>query len=215
MPRPDLALLPVHYRRIPVLAIGRDVYLDTRLILKKLEALEGVSAERLGATSPQEVFIEELLERYMIEAPVFRMAGGLVPVDVAQEPTFNKDRQGMLGRTWSKEELEEGRGECLNYIKNVFQMLEKILADGRSWVLGSQEPKLADIHGKSIILHLSHNLPIVTQGILVAAITGLFFPSGSMIGHTSEQSEYRDRRRPGVSICGSHDLKPIKRDMSR
>jgi glutathione S-transferase len=149
MPRSDLALLPVHYRRIPILAIGRDVYLDTRLILRALESLPDVSAPRLGATKPQDVFVEKLLERYMIEGPVFSMAAGLVPVDVAQNPTFKKDRQGMLGKTWERKELEEGRGESLNYIRNMFEMLETtIFADGREWVLGGDAPKLADIEGE-------------------------------------------------------------------
>jgi hypothetical protein len=149
MPRPDLALLPVHYRRIPVLAIGRDVYLDTRLILRVLETLPNVSSPRLGASTGRDKFVEMLLEKYIIEGPVFTMAGGLVPVDVAQDPTFKKDRQGMLGRTWDKEELEEGRGECLNYIRNLFGFYEStIFEDGRDWILGSDGPKLADIEGE-------------------------------------------------------------------
>jgi hypothetical protein len=95
------------------------------------------------------VFVEKLLERYMIEGPVFAQAAGLVPVDVAQDPKFLKDRQGMLGRTWSREELDEGRGECLTYIKNLYDLFETtILADGREWILGSEGPKLADIEGE-------------------------------------------------------------------
>lgn len=148
MPRPDLALLPVHYRRIPILAIGRDIYLDTRLILRKLEALPNVSSPRLGATTPQDRFVEGLLERYMIEGPVFGYAAGLVPVGVAQDPTFKKDRQGMLGRTWEKVELEEGRGECLSYVRNLFRFLEDtVLKDGRKWVLSDGRVGLADIEG--------------------------------------------------------------------
>lgn len=94
MPRPDLALLPVNYRRIPVLAIGRDIYLDTRLILRKLETL--FPNNPLSATSSTDLFIEKLLERYVIEGPVFGVVAGLVPPAVAQEPTFNNDRQGFI-----------------------------------------------------------------------------------------------------------------------
>lgn len=149
MPRPDLALLPVHYRRIPILAIGSDIYLDTRLILSKLECLPHVPLPKLSSTNPSDLLIEALLERFMIEGPVFSMAAGLIDVDVAQDPTFNKDRQGMLGRSWSKEELEKGRGECLNYVRNLFHLLEGVLGDGRSWVLGNGEgPGLADVHGE-------------------------------------------------------------------
>ncbi|KAF2822895.1 hypothetical protein CC86DRAFT_299529 [Ophiobolus disseminans] len=156
MPRPDLALLPVHYRRIPILVIGRDIYLDTRLMLRVLESQPGVTTPPLGATNPQELFIEKLLEKYMIEGPVFAIAGGLVPVDVAQDPTFKKDRQGMLGRTWEKEELEEGRGECLNYVRNLYDFFETtILANGREWVLGGEGPRLADIEAAFMLDFIS------------------------------------------------------------
>jgi hypothetical protein len=103
----------------------------------------------LGATNGPDRFTEKLLEKYMIEGPVFEMAAGLVPVEMAQDPTFNKDRQGMLNRNWSREELEDGRGECLNYIRNLFDFYETtILEDGRDWILGNEGPKLADIEGE-------------------------------------------------------------------
>ena len=149
MPRPDLAALNIHYRRIPILAIGRDIYLDTRLILSTLESLPNISSRRLGATKGNDKFVEKLLEKYMIEGPVFNMVAGLVPVEVAAEPTFNKDRQGMMGREWSKEEFEGGRGEFLNYVRNMFAFFEEtVFEDGREWVLGSEGPMLADIEGE-------------------------------------------------------------------
>jgi hypothetical protein len=148
MPRPDLALLPVSYRRIPLLAIGRDIYLDTRLILRVLESLPS-SSPPLGATSPADMFTEQLLQRYMVEGPVFAMAAGLVPVEFVQDPTFKKDRRGMLGKTWEREELEEGRAESLNYVRGMCAMLEEtILKDGRDWVLGARGPGMADIEGE-------------------------------------------------------------------
>jgi len=69
MPRPDLAALGIHYRRIPLLSIGRDIYLDTRLILRKLEGRfpEG----KLGSDKPEDLFVEKLLERYNVEGLVF------------------------------------------------------------------------------------------------------------------------------------------------
>lgn len=148
MPRPDLALLPVAYRRIPILAIGRDIYLDTRLIIRKLESLFP-SPNPLGATNAQDRFISGLVERYFIEGPVFGIAAGLLPVEIATESNFNKDRQGFLGRNWSKEELENGRGDCLSYIKGLFSFLEEtVFQDGREWILIGEGPKIADIDGK-------------------------------------------------------------------
>lgn len=37
LPRPDLEALGITYRRIPIMAIGRDVYCDSSLIIDVLE----------------------------------------------------------------------------------------------------------------------------------------------------------------------------------
>jgi glutathione S-transferase len=149
LPRPDLALLPVNYRRIPLVAVGRDIYLDTRVILRKLESLPDMPSAPLGATNGPDRFTEKLIEKYIVEGPVFEIAAGLVPVEMAQDPAFNKDRQGLLNRNWSRQELEEGKGECLNYIRNLYAFYETtILEDGRDWILGNEGPKLADIEGE-------------------------------------------------------------------
>lgn len=80
----------VNYRRIPLLAIGRDIYLDTRLILRKLEAKfpEG----KLGSDKVEDRIVEGLLERYMVEGPVFWAATGLIPPSSVKDPKFAKDR---------------------------------------------------------------------------------------------------------------------------
>ena len=60
LPRPDITRLGINYRRIPLLSIGRDVYLDTRLILQKLEQLP-LEQPRLAAnSSPEHRAIERL-----------------------------------------------------------------------------------------------------------------------------------------------------------
>ncbi|KAI8938303.1 hypothetical protein NX059_005955 [Plenodomus lindquistii] len=148
MPRPDLTLIPVAYRMIPFLAIGKDIYLDTRLVLRKLELLFPGTANSptLGATKPQDAFLQNLLQRYIIEGPVFGTVAGLVPAGVAADTTFIKDRAGFLGRTWAKEELEEGRGDCIAYVKGLCGLFEEtVFSDGRKWVLGGEKPSLADI----------------------------------------------------------------------
>lgn len=74
MPRPDVARLGIAYRRIPLLSIGRDVYLDTRLILQKLEALYPPSAAHppLSARTGEHAAIERLLSRYAVDGGLFR-----------------------------------------------------------------------------------------------------------------------------------------------
>ncbi|KAF2646265.1 glutathione S-transferase [Massarina eburnea CBS 473.64] len=144
MPRPDLEKLGLKYRRIPILTIGRDVYLDTRLIIRKLE--EKFPDGKLGSEKPEEVFVEKLLEKYMVEGPVFSMATGLVPAQMMNDAKVMEDRKGFCGRDWTRESLEQGRPECLVYVRNLFDFLETtILADGRKWILNSAKPSLADI----------------------------------------------------------------------
>ena len=54
LPRPDLAALGVRYRRIPVVAIGRDVFCDTLCVLEALERYfppsSAVSSGRSGSS---------------------------------------------------------------------------------------------------------------------------------------------------------------------
>lgn len=149
MPRPDLSALNVKYRRIPVLAIGRDIYCDSRIILSKLEQFFPNGA--LGASTAEEKAIEKFLESWAIEAGIFSRASQLIPTSMPllNDPKFTKDREDYSGRSWSKEQIAANRPEALAAIRNAFKFLETtLLADGRSWVLKTQEPTLADIEGK-------------------------------------------------------------------
>lgn len=65
------------------------------------------------------------------------------------DPKFVQDRKDMTGRSWAKPAIAEGRPEALAHMREFFQLLEStILADGRDWVLNTEKPTLADIHGK-------------------------------------------------------------------
>jgi len=148
MPRADLAALGVKYRRIPVMAIGRDVYCDTRLILKKLE--DKFPNGALGATDPEKKAVEKLLEKWTIEGPIFARGMSLIPTSLPNmnDPIFMKDREQMTGQPWSKETLDKGRPESVAYMRSVFEFFETtLLADGRDWILKTDKPSLADIEG--------------------------------------------------------------------
>ncbi|KAK5232057.1 hypothetical protein LTR47_006898 [Exophiala xenobiotica] len=149
MPRPDLGALGVNYRRIPVMAIGRDIYCDSRIILHKLEELLPDGA--LGASTPHDKAIEKFLQIWNIEAGVFVRASQLIPASMPllNDPKFTKDRQDFSGRSWSKEQITANRPEALAAIRNTFEFLETtLLADGRQWMLKTDKPTLADIEDK-------------------------------------------------------------------
>jgi len=128
------------------MAIGRDIYCDSRIILRKLEELFPNGA--LGASTAEEKAIEKFLEIWAIEAGVFARASQLIPTSMPllNDPKFTKDREEYSGRPWSKEQIAANRPEAVAAVRSGFKLLETtLLADGRKWVLKTEKPTLADI----------------------------------------------------------------------
>ncbi|KAK1979163.1 glutathione S-transferase [Colletotrichum cereale] len=149
LPRPDVEKLSIVHRRIPILAIGRDIYYDTRLMLRKLERLYP-SRPRLGAAVPEQAAVERLLEALVIDGGVFSNAINALPTDLPmlQDPkrTWFKDREGYVGGKLSAETIQRGRPTAINEIRRMMELLETtLLADGRDWILKTDGPGLADI----------------------------------------------------------------------
>lgn len=146
-PRQDLNALGIKHRRIPLMAHGRNVYSDTRLILRKLESLFP-SHPRLGASSPDQKGVERLLSSWTIDGAMFGLAARVIPPDapIFKDSKFLQDRSEFMGRIWSPELQEKGRPEALANFRNGLELLETtLLADGRDWILKTEGPGLADI----------------------------------------------------------------------
>ncbi|OAG41866.1 hypothetical protein AYO21_03869 [Fonsecaea monophora] len=147
LPRPVLEKLGIQYRRIPILAINRDIYCDTRVILDKLEAL--FPASRIGGKTPFERGLDHLFETWAIDAGPFGRTAGLIPPtsDVMLDEEWLKDRAAMSGRKFDRETMRQGRPEALAHARMYFTLMEtELLADGRAFLLDTPEPTLADIH---------------------------------------------------------------------
>lgn len=148
MPRPDLASINVNYRRIPIMAIGKDVYIDSRLILSKLETLYPNST--LAPDTAEQAGIRKLLENYS-DASLFNNTVKLMPywspAGLIQNKAFLDDRQKLMGgRRMTAENMQAGRPEGLQNMRQAFDLMENtFLADGRQWILGSEGPTVADI----------------------------------------------------------------------
>jgi glutathione S-transferase len=152
MPRPDLKAIGVEYRRIPIMAIGRDIYHDTRLILQKLESLFPASAAHpsISASGPEAQAIERLLEFWAVDAGIFNRACQLIPANspMMNDKSFTDDRSQFSGRPWIKDAILSMRPEAVVDLKGTIGLLEEtLLADGRNWVLKTEGPSLADIEG--------------------------------------------------------------------
>ncbi|KAK3325481.1 glutathione S-transferase [Apodospora peruviana] len=166
LPRRDITdRLGIAYRRIPILSIGRDVYLDTRLIIRKLEELYPDQLPRLSLPSktPEEKAIETLLQIYVIDGGVFARAAQLIPADLPllKDPKFQKDRADFFGGTASGLPAADLRAEAVAEIKRTFAFLEEtLLSDGRAWILFSGAgPSLADVEAVWPLHWLVNGLP--------------------------------------------------------
>lgn len=135
------------------MSIGRDIYCDTRLILDKLE--EKFPSGALGARQPDQKAVEKLLESWTIDGGVFVRATQVLPPDMPllNDPKFKSDREDYSGRSWDKKDIITSRPEGLTHVRDAFVFLETgLLADGREWVLRTEQPSLADIEGQSYLL---------------------------------------------------------------
>ncbi|KIX94058.1 uncharacterized protein Z520_10084 [Fonsecaea multimorphosa CBS 102226] len=148
LPRPVLEKLGIQYRRIPILAIGRDIYCDTRIIIDKLEELFPES--RIGSDSPFEKGLSHLFENWLIDGGPFWRTAGLIPptAEVMHDKAWLQDRANMSGRNFDMQTLGSGRAEALSHARMYFNLMEtELLADGRQYLLDTPGPTLADIHG--------------------------------------------------------------------
>lgn len=131
------------------MAIGRDLYNDTRLIISKLEQLYPTSPEHpsISSFTPDQKVVEQLLDRWIIDGGVFTRIVQLMPpsMPLLKDSNFVKDREQLTGRSFGKETLERGRPDALAETTDAFSLLEALLADGRNWIVGTEELSLADI----------------------------------------------------------------------
>jgi glutathione S-transferase len=148
LPRPVLEKLGIKYRRIPILAIGRDIYCDTRLIINKLAEL--FPENRVGSKNPFEKGLEHVFETWLVDAgPFWRTAGLIAPdADILKDDAWCKDRLEMSGKNFDADTLRKGRPENVAHARMYFNTMEdELLADGRNFLLNGPDPTLVDIHG--------------------------------------------------------------------
>ena len=152
LPRPELEALNVKYRRIPILAIGRDIYCDTRLIHAKLESLYP-SNNLSSSLSRADLGLCKLLESWTLDSLFMRLASILPSsFSLMQDPEWLADRAEMLGRpmgqTLSEEQREASRKEGMAHVQAAFDLVERTwLSDGRQWICGTSGVTLVDLMG--------------------------------------------------------------------
>ena len=132
LPRPILEKLDITYRRIPVLAIGKDVYADSSLIIDEI-----TSRFNEIPTSPA----DKAYEQFGIE--IFTSALNIIPV-AALTPEFIKDRENIFPRL-KNPDYASLRPSGLAEMRQKFNIIEHEFLKNSSFVTGEQFG-LADVH---------------------------------------------------------------------
>lgn len=193
-PRAELAgFLGLAYRRIPVLAIGNDVYCDSSLVASALERRfqpsEGHATlfpPRKGGGKADTGMIKAFAMSYG-DRTLFPLASENMPYHKFK-PDFVKDRSSWLGKQIDGEALLARQPEAKSTLSSHLTLLEDQLADGREWLMDTEGPSLADISVHFVYQWL--------QSKLFRTMTDLFdiqkFPSS--IAWISRMSTYLDTR---------------------
>ncbi|KAJ7744477.1 hypothetical protein DFH07DRAFT_834450 [Mycena maculata] len=147
-PRPEITeLLGVTYRRIPILAIGNDIYCDTSLIVSTLER-RFPTAQGYGTLFPNrknggtaDTGLIKMFVKYWADSALFFSAVPLVPFENLPED-FVKDRVSL---GINVEAMVAGRGKAQSMLSTHLSHIEEQLSDGREWLFDTEHPSLADI----------------------------------------------------------------------
>jgi len=138
MPKPDLLALTGGYRKTPVLQIGADVFCDTDLIARVLDAVqpdpplfpdgtEGL-CYALGAWQQQ---------LFSLAVEMVGLSGAAMP------PNFVEDRTKMFDNGLDVARMVTELPAKRDQLRAKLDILERQLGDGRSFVLGARA-SLAD-----------------------------------------------------------------------
>lgn len=137
LPRPDLKALDITYRRIPLLAIGRDVYADSSAILAAILNTLGASGKVAtgAADKAYEVWGND----------TFRAVLPLLPPQATQSEAFVKDRESIFPLVGKPEVLKSLEPIALADLKSRLATVEEVfLKDGP--FIGGESLSMADVH---------------------------------------------------------------------
>ncbi|KAL5527375.1 hypothetical protein ACEPAG_6166 [Sanghuangporus baumii] len=151
LPRPEITdALGIGYRRIPILAIGNDVFCDTNLIISAVEsrfpANQGFPTlfpdRKDGGKG--DTGIVELLAAFYVDRPLFSLATTALPYDKFS-PEFIEDRSKWFGTPMDIQKMVAKKPVVMSLLGSHMNYLEKQLSDGREWVFDTTTVGYADL----------------------------------------------------------------------
>ncbi|KAJ4478026.1 hypothetical protein J3R30DRAFT_3478351 [Lentinula aciculospora] len=157
LPRPEITdFLGLTYRRIPILAIGNDIYCDTSLIVAALERRFPTSYG-FGTIFPpkkhggsRDTGLLKAFTQHYADTVLFNLGPVLLPWNRFPE-SFLKDRR-TLAPNFNVQVMMDSQGKVMNALSAHLALVEDQLQDGREWLFDTELPSLADIG-----IHFTYN----------------------------------------------------------
>ncbi|KAF8165381.1 hypothetical protein B0H34DRAFT_236265 [Crassisporium funariophilum] len=151
LPRPEITdFLGIVYRRIPILAIGNDVYCDTSLIVSTLER-RFPATNGHGTLFPagkhgkgRDTGLIKAFSKFYADNTLFPPATNLIPWGKLPA-AFLKDRSALRGAPINTEAMAANRGISESTLSTHMMLIEEQLSDSREWLFDTESPSLADI----------------------------------------------------------------------
>ncbi|MCW1383330.1 glutathione S-transferase [Novosphingobium sp. KCTC 2891] len=140
MPKPELLPLTGGYRKIPVMQLGADVYCDSVLIVRELEARFPAPSLHPSGTGGLAAAMSEWTDRAFFQASVaviFAHVGDTIGAD------FIKDREKLSGAPFDTAAMKAAFPHMATQLRAHAALVTEQLADGRAF-LGGAAPGLAD-----------------------------------------------------------------------
>ncbi|KAF9075873.1 hypothetical protein BDP27DRAFT_1415033 [Rhodocollybia butyracea] len=150
LPRPEITdMLGVTYRRIPILAIGNDIYCDTSLIATTLErrfptslGFGTIFPPKKHGGSPDTGLLKAFTKHYS-DTVLFRWAQLLLPWGRFPE-SFVEDRR-MIAPNINVQAMLKTQPKAMSVLTAHLALINEQLQDGREWLFDTELPSLADV----------------------------------------------------------------------
>jgi len=180
MPRPDLMPLTGGYRRTPVMQIGADIYCDTQIIVRALEARCPTPtlfpAGRAGIPWSLGMWTDRPFFQNTVNL-VFGTLADKVPRD------FIDDRERLRGAKFDVAAMKAAIPQMRDQFRAHVGWIEAQLGNGQNWLLG--EPSLADVHAYMNVWYVRSSLPGADQLLARFPLTVAWERRIQAIGHGS------------------------------
>lgn len=155
MPRPDVAKLGLEYRRIPIMAVGNDVILESSLQVDRLEQmpLGRDAAFQDSSPSPDAKALQFLVTA--LTKAFFRTAAMVLPLngDFLKDKDWIADRAKLLNFDFAAVAAVR-QPSAIVEMAALLENIETLLSDGRDWVLGSPAVTPVDVEAIWIFIWL-------------------------------------------------------------